>query len=51
MPNMFKVATDKGCTTENNNVLAALKAQDIDPVVQACFLFFLLKELRCESFS
>lgn len=51
MPNMFKVAVDKGCAIENNNALAALKAQDIYPVVQACVLLFLLKKLRCESFS
>lgn len=44
MPNMSKVAMDKGCAIENNNIWPAHKTQNTYPVVQACFLvFFLLK--------
>lgn len=37
---MFKVAIDKGCAIENNNIWTAHKTQNIHGVVQAGFLWF-----------
>lgn len=47
---MFKVAIDKDCAIENNNIWPAHKTQNIYGVVQACFLCFFVKNLRCEKF-